>query len=245
METTQTTRFEVEIDTQLADCYQRAGTVISRLRTTQESLLRYSGSSFRYKSSRSRVRVYEMSPDEALAAVRAIVAEHADASEYTNVQVGYHSYSIRSLRSAVAAWDEDNVALSAIRDEERELEAQYTGWSRFFLVTNANGHIHSSMHCSTCHPTTSFAWLPTLSGLTEAEAVAEHGTILCSVCYPSAPVEWTVGKQVEAPPDQCPGSGTYDHDSSGVMYYQPRARCNHCGQTTSVTSTGKLRKHKT
>lgn len=67
------------------------------------------------------------------------------------------------------------------------------GWSRFFLVTNVNGHIHSSMACSTCFPTTEFAWLPTLSGLTEADAVAEQGEILCSVCFPSAPVAWTNG----------------------------------------------------
>lgn len=67
-------------------------------------------------------------------------------------------------------------------------------WSRFFLVTNSNGHIHSSTSCHTCHWTTDFRWLPTLSGLTEAEAVAEHGEILCSVCFPSAPVEWTQGE---------------------------------------------------
>lgn len=244
METTQITRFEAQIDAQLADCYERAGAIISRLRTTQESLLRYANSPWHYKSNRSRVRVYDMSHDEALAAVRAIVAEHEGASEYTLVSAGYHTYSIRNLRNAVEAWDNDNVALSAIRDEERKLEEQYTGWSRFFLVTNANGHIHSSMHCSTCHPTTSFAWLPTLSGLTEADAVAEHGPLLCSVCFPSAPVEWTIGKQPEADPAQCPGSGTYDHNSSGTHYYYRRAECNHCGHTVSVTSTGKLRKHK-
>jgi hypothetical protein len=67
------------------------------------------------------------------------------------------------------------------------------GWSRFFLVTNSNGHIHSSTSCSTCFPTTEFAWLPGLSGLTEADAVEDQGEILCSVCFPSAPVAWTNG----------------------------------------------------
>lgn len=66
-------------------------------------------------------------------------------------------------------------------------------WSRFFLVLNVNGHIHSSTSCSTCFVTTDFGWLTDLSGLTEAEAVASHGEILCSVCFPSAPVEWTNG----------------------------------------------------
>jgi hypothetical protein len=77
-------------------------------------------------------------------------------------------------------------------------------WSRFFLVTNTNGHIHSSMDCHTCFPSTTYAWLTGLSGLTEAEAVAEHGEILCSVCFPSAPVEWTTGvsKATQAAKDE-------------------------------------------
>lgn len=66
-------------------------------------------------------------------------------------------------------------------------------WSRFFLVLNNNGHIHSSTSCSTCFITTDFGWLPELSGLTEADAVEQQGEILCSVCFPSAPVAWTSG----------------------------------------------------
>ncbi len=75
-----------------------------------------------------------------------------------------------------------------------EVVGEFEGWSRFFLVTNSGGHIHSSLHCSTCQMTTRFAWLPTLSGLDEAAAVEEYGGILCSVCFPSAPVEWTDGE---------------------------------------------------
>jgi len=63
-------------------------------------------------------------------------------------------------------------------------------WSRFFPCTNTGGHIHSSLHCSTLHPTTQMAWMPSLSGKSEGEAVAQLGPILCSVCFPSAPVEW-------------------------------------------------------
>ncbi len=84
------------------------------------------------------------------------------------------------------AMDEALLALDAVN-------AEYEGWSRFFLVQASNGHIHKSLWCSTCFPTTQYAWLPELSGLTEAEAVAEYGGILCSICFPSAPVEWTTG----------------------------------------------------
>ena len=43
-----------------------------------------------------------------------------------------------------------------------------------------------------------YGWLPKLSGMTEAEAVEEHGPALCSVCFPSAPVEWQGGKITKA-----------------------------------------------
>lgn len=72
----------------------------------------------------------------------------------------------------------------------QQFEAQYTGWSRFFLVTSSPGHIHSSMHCSTCRPTTQYGWLPELSGRDEEAAVKECGPTLCSVCFPDAPVDW-------------------------------------------------------
>lgn len=84
--------------------------------------------------------------------------------------------------------------LRDIEDEIDELDAQYTGWTRFFIV--AGGHIHSSQNCSSCHLTTRFGWLPQLSGLTERDAVADQGSLLCTFCYPSAPVEWTNGREI-------------------------------------------------
>lgn len=90
------------------------------------------------------------------------------------------------LAEAVTARDEAFVAFN-------EAAAKYEGWSRFFIVNNVGGHIHWTMSCSTCYPTTDFGWLPNLSGLTEADAVEEWGGILCSVCFPSAPVEHTDG----------------------------------------------------
>jgi hypothetical protein len=85
--------------------------------------------------------------------------------------------------------------IRVLRDEAAPLNAEFYAeqWSRFFLVNNNNGHIHSSMSCSTCFFDTSFGWLPELSGLTEKDAVEAYGAILCSICYPSAPVEWTNG----------------------------------------------------
>ncbi|MDQ1041504.1 hypothetical protein QFZ75_008006 [Streptomyces sp. V3I8] len=120
------------------------------------------------------------------------------------------------------------------------------GWSRFFLVNNTNGHIHkttSPVGCHTLHWNTDIGWLPDLSGLTEADAVKAHGTILCSVCFPSAPVEWTVGK---APADtECPGSRQFVKlDSSMARRMSKFATCPECGKTgVSVSSAWNLRKH--
>lgn len=82
-------------------------------------------------------------------------------------------------------------AVVAAKAAYEAAEEEYAGWSRFFLVPA--GHIHSSMDCSSCNRgrnATMFSWLPELSGLTEADAVAAHGAHLCTVCFPSAPVEW-------------------------------------------------------
>ncbi len=122
------------------------------------------------------------------------------------------------------------------------------GWTRFFMVPG--GHIHSSMNCSTCHPTTQFGWLPELSGDTEADAVKAHGALLCSICYPSAPVEWTNGRELEAAAKaaaNCSGSGSY-YDSklpNRTGFYSGNwATCPDCGGHITITSTGKLRSHK-
>lgn len=79
--------------------------------------------------------------------------------------------------------------LSAARDRVDEHERAYTGWQRYVLVTSSAGHVHRSMHCSTCTPTTTYAPVVALSGRTDSEAVAMLGEHLCSVCFPDAPVK--------------------------------------------------------
>ena len=112
-------------------------------------------------------------------------------------------------RDVLATYDEAHAALDANQAAQEPLNDEYREhrWSRFFLVQNVGGHIHSSMNCSTTFPTTRWAWLPQLSGLTEADAVADQGTRLCSICYPTAPVEWTVGLPKVVDPTACTGSG--------------------------------------
>lgn len=76
-------------------------------------------------------------------------------------------------------------ALDIYEDEYRDRG----GWTRGFLVTSSNGHVHKTRHCSTCLPTTEFALLPHYSGGTEEQLVSDAGEKACTTCYPSAPVD--------------------------------------------------------
>jgi len=135
-------------------------------------------------------------------------------------------------------------AMTEVAALRESIEAAHTmwedhgRWSRFFLVTG--GHIHSSTHCHTLRFTTRLGWLPELSGETEKDAVDAHGALLCTVCFPSAPVEWTNGS-TEDDDKFCAGGRPTDAD---FRRRSPYGTCPTCGQTVSVTSTGKARKHK-
>lgn len=124
------------------------------------------------------------------------------------------------------------------------------GWARFFLVTNRGGHIHSSMDCSTCRINTKFSWLPSVSGKTEKDAVAEYGPMLCSVCFPSAPVEWTNHWELEEErkkAESCPGSGTTDWVAGTTRFGYVSGNggtCSHCNNWAGGTPSGRIRKHK-
>lgn len=60
------------------------------------------------------------------------------------------------------------------------------GWTRFFAVVG--GHLHSSRSCSSCFPTTEFAWMPEYSAQDAAGIVDMAGEFACTVCFPDAPV---------------------------------------------------------
>lgn len=137
--------------------------------------------------------------------------------------------------------DADNAckkALAAVLDHSHHWR-DHGRWSRFFLVEG--GHIHAATSCQSLRPTTRIGWLPELSGETEKDAVDARGTILCTFCFPSAPVEWTLGKQADDPA-VCPGSGQYVPHVNMRLVHRYGA-CPECGDTVSVTSLVKARKH--
>ena len=112
----------------------------------------------------------------------------------------YYPNNERSKADAVTRVELLMEKLTGIKAEIAEIEKLYTGWTRAFLVSNANGHIHSTMSCATCFPTTRFLWLPNLSGEDKMKIAELAGESACTVCYPDAPSEYFLRKsQLEDP----------------------------------------------
>ena len=84
-----------------------------------------------------------------------------------------------------------NQEYAKIQAEIKKLDAIYDQdpWTRAFLVINSNGHVHSSMDCNTCFPTTRYNWLVQYSNDDENTIVEDAGQDACTICYPSAPAE--------------------------------------------------------
>lgn len=153
--------------------------------------------------------------------------------------------------------------LVPLQAEAAPYEAEYSSrpWTRAFLVRNSNGHVHKDMHCGTCFITTQYAWMIDYSGKDEAQIVADAGCMACTVCFPSAPVETLAlpTKMFASPQDkakaekkaaaaaaQCAGSSTWDYpaDTARKGYCSGNyGVCSHCGKATTISSTGKMRKH--
>lgn len=236
-------RYEVEIDTALAQVHGELAKCSQALAGAADSL-RYQVGAKKIYRTRSRYE-WSMTVTEAEVAAQKLIEENPN--ELSVYVPGSGWSEIRILRSSLEKLQVAREQKQEILHRLHALEEKYTGWSRFFLVNNVNGHIHSSMNCSTCRFDTSFSWLPTLSGLTEAEAVAEHGAILCTVCFPSAPVEWTNGHEIaaaEKDADKC--NGTVDPATVTYAGYNNKygeGRCS-CGKWGRMTREGTLRKHK-
>lgn len=155
-----TTATPVEIDTALAEIQSRVYSVEDRIFFLNSSVADYE---------------------------KGIEAEANGNGMYT----GYSRYADKVLRmkDEINSLHDQRIALL---QEMAPFEAEFTrrgGWTRAFLVTNGNGHVHSSMGCSSCYPTTRYYWVTSLSGHDEAEIVEKAGERACTVCYPSAPVD--------------------------------------------------------
>jgi hypothetical protein len=141
------------------------------------------------------------------------MADHLQAEErrLAQVEAGTYRYamserSIESLRESVKTLTEKvadlNAAAAAIMRETAPYNEEFKargGWSRFYLVDNSGGHVHSSMHCQSCYPTTQFIWLPEHSGDTNERIIEKANEQACTHCFPGAPVDPSRKGGFEAP----------------------------------------------
>ena len=186
---------------------------------------------------------------QAEAPITALRGKRAEAARtIRKMEKWYGSGSVMVARTAMYRTRIERLDLEIAAEVEKTapFSAEWDsrgGWSRGYVVPG--GHIHRSTWCHTLRPSTSILWIPEVSGKTEDEIVEYAGIHACTVCYPTAPVDALRAAEAAAKAaTSCPGSGTWDHDSSGLRYNSPRAKCNHCRATVSATSTGKLRAHK-
>lgn len=171
------TAVPVDFDEHAADAGKALAETQSRLRGRLDELHRAVGDRLS-----SRVG-WGKSDQQVLAAAREWVAlsDGGAASAGTGARIR------GPLREAEAA----QVEVDRAREQVEGLEEAFRirgGWNRAFLVANSNGHVHSSTGCSTCRPTTQYAWLTDYSGAEEDAIVRNAGHRACTTCYPSAPV---------------------------------------------------------
>ena len=96
-------------------------------------------------------------------------------------EITKYQNKIESAREKIFRIGNEILDYNAIYDQDP--------WTRAFLVSNSNGHVHSSMDCKTCFNTTRYNWLVQYSNDDENTIVEDAGQDACTICYPSAPAE--------------------------------------------------------
>lgn len=167
----------VQFDERAAEAGKELARAYSHLRSRLDELHRSVG------DRRSPRSGWGKSDEQVLTAAREWVtlADGGAASEATGSRI----------RGPLHDVETDQVEVDRAREQVDGLEEAFRirgGWNRAFLVANANGHVHSSMDCSTCRATTQYAWLTDYSGADEDSIVQDAGHRACTTCYPSAPV---------------------------------------------------------
>lgn len=159
-----TTKTPVEIDTKLAELdYERFGAVLDAINYE--------------KAKKALLERIERASKSAQAYNRRWVEDGSAQKEVDNYDKRIQEANAKAAELA---------AKMSVYDDEFDRRG---GWTRAFFVANAGGHVHKSMKCSTCFPTTRFQWLTAYSGKDENEIVGDAGERACTVCYSSAPVD--------------------------------------------------------
>jgi hypothetical protein len=118
---------------------------------------------------------------------RSLLQSRAKSLQYSIDRPMTYVYPANKKEILQQELDEVKASIANLDAEIKSLNAQYTGWTRAYLVMNSNGHIHKSTNCSTCFETTQYYWMTDLSGDNEWEIAEKAGEKACTVCYADAP----------------------------------------------------------
>lgn len=167
-----------EVDTLLANVYQRLDNDMLELNRTQTMVHYAINDKRRYVRN---VPTWEKTFSEA----KDILAKDLESDNTWTVDKAQKLFdTLVEIESRIAVENAKSQRLSAEFDSRG-------GWVRAFLVISGDGHVHSTMKCSTCNRgqyATRFQWMTEFSGLSEKDVVDAAGWRACTVCYPTAPV---------------------------------------------------------
>ncbi|MDQ0376531.1 hypothetical protein [Amycolatopsis thermophila] len=116
---------------------------------------------------------------------RAIEHMNAGAQFVTPDTLARQRENIAELQHRIDRAYDDAAQLSA-RDLRPLLDEfdRRGGWTRYYLVDNTNGHLHTTQRCRNTYASTQWYWVTELSGATAAEAVDAAGSLSCLTCFP-------------------------------------------------------------
>lgn len=181
--------YAVAEDTQSADWYEQRFVADQKRLAYAETLHHMNGEKRGY--GRNGRGEYANDINTTIAELQQRVREAEDAGEM-HLQGVKNWTAVRDAKSYLAKYDEQALEVARLNGLLAEANERYEQfrWNRAFLVlTNGQGHVHKSMNCSTCYPTTRFNWVTDYSGSSEEQIVSDAGERACTVCYPSAPVD--------------------------------------------------------
>lgn len=102
-----------------------------------------------------------------------------------------------TVGAALARVGDHHAEMTEARELERAGHDEYTrrgGWTRYFRVANAGGHVHTHTSCRNTYATTEWNWPTALSGGTDADVVDAAGALTCLTCFPDVREDIIAGR---------------------------------------------------
>jgi hypothetical protein len=121
---------------------------------------------------------------------RVALEQAEEAGERYEGQLAYLTREAEQAEERVAEiWAAADAKTIEARPYEQEFQNR-GGWTRVYLTTGTDPHLHNGMQCSTCNregKLTRFAWMTDYSGATEEQIIEDAGSRACTTCFPAAP----------------------------------------------------------